>query len=298
MTTSSTSLKAFPSVSFVNLPQGSPEWLAYRLTKRNASESAAVMGVSPWMTPYQLWLVKTGRHQTAVTGAMQRGTELEPRARSAYEDQTGLVMQPLVLEAGDYSASLDGMTLDGDLLLEIKCPMRGSHSALWDDVTKGEIPEHYVVQVQHQLMVSGAQSAHLWVFDGERGLLHVIERDEDLMGRIQVAWEAFQSFLQTDTAPPLSQTDTLQRTDDAWRKAAQQFTLLKEEADALDARLDVARNTLVALAQHPKEHGYGVTVSRYWKQGAVEYKKVPVLRGVDLGPWRGKSREEVRVTLN
>ena len=43
----------FASPTFINLPQGSPEWLAYRLVKRNASESAAVMGLSPWMTPYQ-----------------------------------------------------------------------------------------------------------------------------------------------------------------------------------------------------------------------------------------------------
>jgi len=84
----------------IKLAQGSPEWLAYRLAKRNASESAAVMGLSPWQTQYQLWLSKTGRSTTKVTAAMQRGTDLEPVARSAYEDQTGLVMQPLVLEDG------------------------------------------------------------------------------------------------------------------------------------------------------------------------------------------------------
>ncbi|OSZ74625.1 YqaJ viral recombinase family protein [Hydrogenophaga sp. IBVHS1] len=89
----------FVSPTFINLPQGSPEWLAYRLAKRNASESAAVLGLSPWMTPYQLWLIKTGRHQSVATAAMQRGTDLEPLARRVYEEQTGLVMQPLVLEA-------------------------------------------------------------------------------------------------------------------------------------------------------------------------------------------------------
>ena len=83
--------------NIVQLTQGSPEWLAYRLTKRNASESAAVLGLSPWTTPYQLWLQKTGRSVQAVSPAMQRGTDLEPAARLAYENQTGLVMQPLVL---------------------------------------------------------------------------------------------------------------------------------------------------------------------------------------------------------
>ena len=41
----------------------------------------------------------------------------------AYEEQTRLVMQPLVLDGGVYSASLDGMTLDGDLIVEIKVPL-------------------------------------------------------------------------------------------------------------------------------------------------------------------------------
>jgi outer membrane protein TolC len=98
---------------------------------------------------------------------MLRGTELEPAARAAYEEHTGLVMQPLVLEAGRYSASLDGMTLEGDLVLEIKCPLRGTRSDLWQDVAAGAVPEHYVIQVQHQLMVSGAQTANLWVYDGK-----------------------------------------------------------------------------------------------------------------------------------
>lgn len=74
----------------VQLVQGSAEWLAYRRSVRNASESAALLGLSPWMTPYQLWRVKTGRFEPPVTQAMQRGTELEPLARQAYEAQTGL----------------------------------------------------------------------------------------------------------------------------------------------------------------------------------------------------------------
>ena len=84
--------------TIIQLVQGSPEWLAYRRTMRNASESAAVLGLSPWSTPYQLWLAKTGRSEVKVTAPMRRGTELEPAARLAYEEQTGLVMQPLVLE--------------------------------------------------------------------------------------------------------------------------------------------------------------------------------------------------------
>ena len=284
--------------TIVHLAQGSPEWLAYRQSRRNASESAAVLGLSPWVTPYQLWLVKTGRSETRVTHAMQRGTDLEPLARAAYEDQTGLVMQPLVLEAGGYSASLDGMTLEGDLVLEIKCPLRGTRSDLWQDVQSGQVPAYYGIQVQHQLMVSGADLAHLWVFDGSKGILHAIERDADAMERIQAGWDAFEQYLTADTPPPLSVADTAVRNDQAWADAAAAYTLAKREADAQAERLEAARQALVALAQHPKEQGAGVSVTRFWRQGNVDYKKVPQLQGLDLSPYRGKSREEVRVIVN
>lgn len=291
------STTALPVPTIVPLTQNTPEWLAYRQSMRNASESAALLQCSPWVTPYQLWLDKTGRRQVRVTQAMQRGTDLEPLARQAYEEQTGLVMQPLVLQAGRYSASLDGMTLDGDLVLEIKCPLRGSRSDLWQDVLGGAVPEHYRVQLQHQLMVSGAAQAHLWIFDGSHGILHEIGRDEGLMQRIQEGWDAFQPHLDHDTPPPLTDADTRQRHDEAWHDAARAYLHARQQAEAAAAAADAARAALVQLADHPREQGAGVTVTRFWKQGAVDYRKVPQLQGVDLEAYRKEATQEVRVTV-
>lgn len=287
-----------PIASVVQLTQGSPEWHAYRLGRRNASESAAVLGLSPWMTPYELWLLKTGRSETKVTHAMQRGTDMEPLARAAYEAQTGLIMQPLVLQAGEYSASLDGVTLEGDLILEIKCPVRGTRSDLWQDVQGGVVPEHYAVQVQHQLMVAGANEAHLWVFDGLKGVLQTIGRDEIVMQRIRAGWDNFQQYLRGDIPPPLTDADTVLRDDGPWTKAAKAFTEAKKAADMADAALALARDELVALACHPREQGAGVTVTRYWKSGNVAYAKIPALQGLDLTLYRGKARAEVRVSTS
>ena len=280
----------------IQLVQGSTEWLDYRLKMRNASETAAMLGVSPWMSPYQLWLLKTGRTATKTTAAMQHGTDMEPAARAAYEAQTGNVMQPLVLQDGAYSASLDGMDLDGGLIVEIKCPYKGQSSVLWNEAMVGEVPAHYELQVQHQLMVSGAALAHLWVFDGTQGLLLPIERHEGAMDRIRTGWDLFQQFVESDTPVPLTDADTVLREDTAWTAAAQAFSEAKRATDAADAALAKARDGLVALAQHPREQGSGVSVTRYWKAGSVDYKKVPALKGVDLGLYRGKAREEVRVT--
>lgn len=281
----------------VQLEQGSEAWLAHRRALRNASETAAVLGISPWVTPYQLWLLKTGRAEQPANAAMLRGTELEPLARHAYEVETAQVMQPLVLQDGAYGASLDGMTLGGELIVEIKCPMRGQDSTLWRSVASAEVPSHYMAQIQHQLMVSKAALAHLWVFDGQVGLLHVIEPQAGLIEQIRQAWDAFQVYLDSDTPPPLVDADTLRRDDDTWSTAAEAYLKAKLAAQASDEALDQAKQALVVLAAHPKEQGAGVTVTRFWKVGSVDYKKVPELSGVNLDVYRSKAREEVRVTV-
>lgn len=283
------------SPTIVQLVQGSAEWLAYRKNMRNASETAAVLGVSPWMTPYQLWLHKTGRAESKATAAMQHGTDMEPAARAAYEAETGSIMQPLVLQDGDYSASLDGMDLDGQLIVEIKCPFRARDSELWRQVKAGQVPDHYAAQIQHQLMVSGAKLAHLYVFDGTQGLLRPVEPIDHAMQRIRQGWDLFQTYLDTDTPPPLTDADTVLRDDAEWTQAAQAFSQAKHAADQADEAVTKAREALVALARHPKEQGAGVSVTRFWKAGNVDYKRIPALQGLDLSCYRGKLREEVRV---
>ncbi len=283
--------------AIMKLVQGTDEWLTYRMGMRNASESAAVMGISPWTTPYQLWLNKTGRSVQETTPAMAHGTRLEPAARAAYEERTGAVMQPLVMQDGLYSASLDGITLDGELILEVKAPFRLKQSTLWTEVAAGQVPKHYMVQIQHQLMVSKAVTADLWVYADGEGLLVSVERDEAMMAAIREAWKAYQQYLDGDTPPPLTDQDTKIRADTAWREAAESFRGWKSVIDEAQAKADAAKAMLIELTSHPRETGFGVSVTRFWKLGAVDYKKLPALAGVDLELYRGASREEIRVTV-
>ena len=95
----------------------------------------------------------------------------------------------------------------------------------------------------------------------------------------------------------MTEADTRQRDDGDWRQAAMAFLAAMAEVEAADARLEETRAALVGLATHPRESGAGVAVTRFWKAGSVDYKEVVELRGVDLERYRGKSREEVRVTV-
>ena len=47
-------------------------------------------------------------------------------------------------------------------------------------------------------------------------------------------------------------------------------------------------------SEHSSEKGFGVSVSRYWKAGNIDYKKVPEPAGIDLEQYRGT---EVRVSV-
>lgn len=266
--------------TLLHLVQGTPEWHAHRRNYRNASETPAVLGLSPWQTPFQLWEVKTGRREQAVNFAMQRGSVLEVIARETYETETGLVMEPCVMVDGEYSASLDGISLAGDLILEVKCPLKGKDSDTWKQVAEGKVPEHYFYQVQHQLMVSQAGKAHFYVYDsdGAEGIWVDVLPDVEAIARIRTAWDGFWMSMESDQAPPLSDQDTVLRTDSAWATAASAYLVARQAADEATARMASAKAELGFLANHSSERGCGVTVTRVWKGSQAEVR-VRVAKG-------------------
>jgi putative phage-type endonuclease len=145
---------------YVRLQQGSEHWRVWCQGGIGSSDAAAIMGVSPWQTAWQLWKVLTRRAAAEPpTFAMRRGRRLEPLARRLYEARTGCLMEPccVVNERHDWlRASLDGLDLTGALVLEIKVPNVDAHRL----ALAGQVPDCYWPQVQHQLAVTGAPRLH------------------------------------------------------------------------------------------------------------------------------------------
>ena len=108
------------------LKQNTPEWHRWRLQGIGASDAPVVMGDAPFRTRRYLWSVKTGlARESGVGPAARRGRALEYAARIAYERHTGIQMEPLCLVHDGLQwmrASLDGLSFDGAIVLEIKCP--------------------------------------------------------------------------------------------------------------------------------------------------------------------------------
>lgn len=256
----------------LRLTQGTQEWHEHRRSHRNASETAAVMGLSPWLTRYQLWELKTGRRHHEATYPMLRGIELEPQARRAYEEMTGHILEPVVMVDDQYSASLDGLSLSGDLVLEVKCPLKGKDSTTWKIAAVGLVERHYELQVQHQLMVSGAAKADFYVFDGKEGIVVEVLPSKDDFQMIREAWEEFWPLIVKNTPPELSDDDTVIRTDEAWALAAQHFLATREAVEIAEAAAEQARQKLASMTAHSSEKGHGVSVCRYWRGSREEVR--------------------------
>lgn len=232
--------------------------------------------------------------------AMKRGRDGEPIARADYEAKYGLIMQPACVEWPEWEilrASLDGMTLDRECILEIKCPGREDH----ETALRNAVPSHYYPQVQQQLLVSGARVCHYWSFDLYQGTGALVEvyPDSAYIARLVQTWRDFWAqHVERDEAPPLTEADTLVRDDSRWLTLADEYIKAEAIIAEWEGKKDAAREAIVAeMGEHAKVAGGGIAATRFWKRGSVDYTKIKELAGVNLEPYRKASRQEVRLTV-
>ena len=144
--------------------QGTAAWLQERCGFVTASRLRDVQakiksGEAATRANYRAELVAqrlTMQVQEGYTNAaMERGTELEPFARAAYEirfgrivEETGFIKHPKIEWSG---ASPDGLVGD-DGLLEIKCPNTSAHIGY---LLSGEAPAQYIPQMIWQIECTG-----------------------------------------------------------------------------------------------------------------------------------------------
>ena len=99
------------------------------------------------------WLSKGKSDNDNFTSyAMQRGTELEPKAREEFAFMMGLEVREVgFCISGEIGCSPDGM-IGGDdgSILEIKCPMPKTHAKY---LIENKVPQAYYPQLQFQMLV-------------------------------------------------------------------------------------------------------------------------------------------------
>lgn len=201
------------------------EWLSARQNSLGASEAAAIIGQSAWMTATELWQQKVFGTRKDLSGneAVAKGVRLEPYLRELFKGlhpEFKVEYHPFDLlyqkERPWLTATLDGEIVDKEKnrsVLEIKTSTPQSRKA-WDE-WNGRIPNGYFCQCLHQLKATGYSSVILFAClfgqDGEMTIREYlidgndeqVQRDmEYLLEKETEFWESVQSR----TLPKLSIT--------------------------------------------------------------------------------------------
>jgi len=179
----------------IDLAQRSPEWIAWKKHKIGSTSISILMGMNPYEDIEQMWFsFNSDEIFTHTNAAMQHGNDQEDTARAALEKHVGEKFTPVCGAHNEYdfiSVSLDGITDDGKIIAEIKNPF--TQHSFYNSLTKPS--KMYYSQMQHQLLVSGAEIACFWSYFKGQHALHIIKPDikfqEEILVRAKYFYDCF-----------------------------------------------------------------------------------------------------------
>ena len=238
------------------------------------SDVAAILGVSPWITPFQLFQKKTGALVEEITPAKQRildrGHRWEPIVLEMVVDELrdrGHDVEVVAVGQRyiDSEFSFMAAEIDAELIVDGE-PVNGEMktanvfaAAGWGDYDSDDVPIYYAAQVMHGLMIQPRRRAVIAALTGfdDRPMLRWIERDEETIAAIRTKEIEFWQRIQSGDAPdPVTAEDVkwLYKHDNgktmdadeelaAWVGELKQW---KSDAKALDADIDLLATRIKA----------------------------------------------------
>lgn len=175
-----------------------------------ASEAGIVMGLNANISPYQLWLIKTGRAQPEDLSEVPQvywGSLHEEHIADHYAKVMNCKVRRVTntlfhKEHPFMLCHLDRKIEGQPKVLECKFAMFARDE--WGESGSDVVPLPYIVQVQYQLAVTGYEEADLAVLIGGWDFrVYHFKRDEELIAKIIEEVSKFWQCVETDTPPPL-----------------------------------------------------------------------------------------------
>src|SRR5690625_2452276 len=276
-----------PTTYTSNIP--AKEWVHERQSYLGGSELAAALGKSPYQTPLQLWMLKTGRSEPFLsTPITEFGHLFEPIMAEKFTELTGLRVRKIsdAYEHPGHSflrGNIDRQIVssdrhDGPGVLEIKTT---NSYRLKNE--QGAYPRSWYYQLQHYLMLTGYEYGYIFFFERDTGIFHdpiYIERDEPFIEQnTQLAINWWRRYIVTDTPPdPVNHEDVLILYPDA-----QEGTSLEAnpQSYAYYKRLKNVRSRMDELKEHES------ALQLLLKQEIGDYERLS-LADRDLITWKNQ----------
>lgn len=278
------------------MQQNTAEWLKMRKNFIGASDAPIIMGTSKfrlqdgrYKTPFTLWQEKLGLvADQEENAACAYGKKMEEPARLVYESMTGHIVAPEVIFHKDVNymmASLDGLSFEKDIAVEIKNSNADDHSV----ARSNRVPEHYYPQVQHQLdclhSLYGHDRLHYFSFHKGEGIVVEVKRDlsylEDLYEREQKFWQCVQNLEE----PELIALDFREQGHD-WQAKAQKLWELEESLRVNTKLAKELKDDLKRLSEGRNSRAGQFLFVASNRKGSIDYSLIPELRDKDLECYR------------
>lgn len=243
---------------------------------RFASEASTVMSVNPYTTAGDLWQIKQGLKKVTKTLAMEHGSNTEPVARARVSKDLNVELQPQCWQYGAYGASLDAITADGSIKVEIKCPF-SENSSIWKKAQKDDIEPYVFWQLVHQQYVRPTEKTYLFVYlDDEKCKLidatALITKDH--IKQLLDAWDDFYKN------PPL-----IERDDEVIKTLVMQHRdILAQEALIKTKKAELEK--AIAAECQTDTIAFGSRIVTQSRKGAIDYKSIKELEPLDLEAYR------------
>lgn len=249
------------------------------------SDAAAILGVNPYCTAMQIWLEKTGRfdpEDISNKPPVYWGNVLEPIVADEYAKINNVKLQKVnqTLIHPKYPwlfGHLDRRIVGLKKILE--CKTAGIFSAkAWGEPGSDQVPEHYIIQVQHYLSVLDYECADLAVLIGGNDFrIYSIPRDDELINamteRLNEFWH--KNILADMPPDPTSRLEAEQlwrhdngviinATDDALL-ALEEFKHVKAKITDLESQKKKAEAALTKIIGEASGIGINDQVIATWK---------------------------------
>jgi putative phage-type endonuclease len=173
-----------------------PQELERRRKFITATDAPALLGVSPWVNAADVFIQKTqGVDSFKGNSATDAGNRLEDSVIAWAAEKLG-PLNPgdwCVHENGLNACTLDATTMTRDVVEAKTTGIVGPGSPhQWGEEGSDEIPDYYLVQVQAQLLVTGARRAFVPTLIGGRGfVMFVVMANVELQEVIRTSSEQF-----------------------------------------------------------------------------------------------------------
>lgn len=184
------------------------EWLQFRKPYIGGSEAAASIGLSPYESPYSLWVNKTTDGVSDEDNQyMKWGRRLEEAIGLGIAEDTDIpvVRYPYMLASRKWpwaAVNLDFLAGESQhappCVVEVKNIGRFTMSD-WDD---GAVPAVYGLQGQHACAVTGLPGVHFFpLIAGNDGRAVYVERNDSLIENLMEGERKFWELVQNNTPP-------------------------------------------------------------------------------------------------